>query len=53
MLDEALRITDSHMCYPMQLRLSQAFSLTYKGYPFDTRMHDERQLLTTASFVTQ
>ena len=29
MLDEALRVTDSHMCYPMQLRLSQALSLTY------------------------
>lgn len=42
-----------YMCYPMQLRLRQVFSLSYKGYPFDTYIHNERRFFTTASFATQ
>lgn len=31
-----------YMCYPMQLRLRQVLSLSYKGYSFDTYIHNER-----------
>lgn len=41
------------MCYPMQLRLRQVLSLSYKGYPFDTYIHNERRFFTTASFAAQ
>lgn len=46
-------LDETYMCYPMQLRLRQILSLPYKGYPFDTYIHNERRLFTTASFATQ
>lgn len=46
-------LDETYMCYSMQLRLRQILSLPYKGYPFDTYIHNERRLFTTASFATQ